>query len=369
MILDLISLFVSFLCLILMVMTIGSYRFHKKINIPFFIIILFVGIQRFQSSLTNLNLVESKSPFETFPFFALIFIPLFLFFFKTSTENKTTSINDLTHLILPLVLILIKKLGFLSDQISRIVFLVFSLSYWILILIIIKDYYKKTLLKYTYSKINFRWMMLVFSNITLIMFFLNYKVLYWDLNQSDLSLKNFYRGSSILWLIALLYLILNPMIIYGKDYLLDQLAIKSKLFSPWSYKIIKKVETKDLSLFKKLNKSIPELIFKIRALEHDFNFLIQRKITSKILSQKLKIPDAHLKFLFKYHSKISIHEYLNLLKITLSIELINQGFLNERTIDSLSNVCYFDSRITFYNNFKKFTGLNPSEFSRNKIKL
>ena len=110
MFLDIIALFVSFLCLIIIVMTIGSYRFQKEINIPFVVIILFVGIQRFQSSLTNLNLVELKSPFEEFPLFALIFIPLFLYFFKTSTEEKNISRKDLAHFILPIILISFKKL-------------------------------------------------------------------------------------------------------------------------------------------------------------------------------------------------------------------------------------------------------------------
>merc|ERR1711991_314948 len=87
---------------------------------------------------------------------------------------------------------------------------------------------------------NLRWLILMFSNVSLIMFFLNYKVLYWDLNQSDSSLTNFYRGSSILWVIALTYLILNPVIIFGKDYLLNQLTLKSKLVNPWYYKTFKK---------------------------------------------------------------------------------------------------------------------------------
>ena len=71
MILDLISLFVSFLCLLIFIMIIGSFKYNRNINIPFVIIILFVGIQRFQSSMSNLKLLESKSPFEEFPFFAL----------------------------------------------------------------------------------------------------------------------------------------------------------------------------------------------------------------------------------------------------------------------------------------------------------
>ena len=363
MILDLISLFVSFLCLAVMLMIIQPLRFNKKINIPFFIIILFVGIQRFQSSMTNLNLADLKSPFETFPFYSLIFIPLFLFFFKESIQERSTSVKDLIHLILPFVLVIIRKLGLLSDLFGKIVFFLYTLSYWMLILLMIIKYYKKILSKYSFSKINFRWLILVFSNVSLILFFLNYLVIYWKLNQSDISLDNFYKGSSVLWAVALLYLVLNPVIIFGKDYLLHQLILKSKLSSPWSYKTLKKVYTKDLILLKKLNKSIPELIFGLKLLEQDFDFLIQNKINAKNLSNKLKIPNTHLKFIFKYHCKLSFHEYLNLLKIALSIELITQGYLNERTVDSLSNICHFESRITFYKNFKKFTGLSPTEFS------
>ena len=74
----------------------------------------------------------------------------------------------------------------------------------------------------------------------------------------------FYRGSSILWAVALLYLVLNPVIIFGKDYLLNQLTLKSKLFSPWSYKTIKKTDAKDQILLNKLNKSIPELIYALK---------------------------------------------------------------------------------------------------------
>jgi AraC-like DNA-binding protein len=178
-----------------------------------------------------------------------------------------------------------------------------------------------------------------------------------------MSLDKFYRGSSILWAVALLYLILNPVIVFGKDYLHNQLILKSKLFSPWSYKTIKKTETKDLILLKKVNKSIPELIYKLKLLEQDFNFLMQKKNNAKSLSKKLKIPNTHLKFFFKYHCKLSFHEYLNLLKVALAIELIGQGFLNDRTVDSLSNTCHFESRNTFYKNFKKFTGSSPSRFS------
>ena len=344
-------------------MIIGTFKYSKSINIPFVIIILFVGIQRFQSSMSNLKLLESKSPFEEFPFFALFFIPLFLFFFKESINKKRTSFRELSHLLPPVILILLKKIGAIPDQASRVVFFLYSIIYWVIILFEIIKYYKSSLMKYSLNMINFRWLILIFSNVTLIMFFLNYMVIYWDLNKSDISLSNFYRGSSIAWVIALVYLFYNPVIIYGRNYLLNQLSIRTKLYDPWSYKSLNKIDSKELGLYKKLKTIIPELIYKTKILEQDFSFLGTDDKDSKSLSNKLNIPNTHLKILFKYHSKLSLHEYFNLLKISHSIELIRQGFLKNQTIESLSNKCFFDSRITFYKNFKKFTGVSPSEFS------
>lgn len=363
MFLDIIALFVSFLCLVVSVMIIRSYQFDKNINVPFFIIILLVGLQRFQSALTNLNVVKLTSPFESFPFLALVFIPIFLFFFKISAQENDTSYKDLVHFIIPLFIIIIKKNELLSVLGSRLIFFSFSLIYWVLIFRIIMRYFKKTLSRNSFNRVNFRWLILVFVNTTLILFFLNYQALYWDLNRSDLSLTNFYRGSSIAWIVALMYLILNPVIVFGKSYLLNQLTIKSKLVNPWSFKPYKKFENKDMRLSQKINKAVPELIFALRVLEYDYDFLIKKEVFFKTLAKKLKIPDSHLKFLFKYYCELSIHEYLNFLKISLSIELIHQDFLLDRTIDSLSKTCFFESRITFYKNFKKFTGTTPSEFA------
>ena len=155
--LDVISLFVSLLCFLILIIIIGSFKFNKSINIPFVIIIFFVGIQRFQSSMSNLNLLESISPFEKFPFYALFFIPLFLFFFKESINEKRTSLRDLSHLLPPVVLILLKKGGMITDEISRVVFFLYSLFYWVIILKEIIKYYRTTLMKYFFNKINFKW--------------------------------------------------------------------------------------------------------------------------------------------------------------------------------------------------------------------
>lgn len=365
MIFDLTGLFVSFLCFIIIIMIIRSYNFNKPFNLPFSIIIVLVGFQRFQNSFMNMDLINLESPFKTSPFIALIFIPFFLFFFKNALEDRSTSIRDLTHLILPFFLLFLNKLQILNDLMNKIVFLSFSTIYWLLIIDVMIKHYRKTVLKLSFNKILFSWLILMFSNATIITFILNYHVLYWQANQSDLSLTNFYRGSSIMWVICLLYVILNPVIIFGKDYLLYQLRTKSKIYDPWKYKALKKIQKLDTTVHEKLIKSIPDLIYSLKTFEQDFNFLNNKELSLKTLSVKLKIPNSHLKFIIKYYNNLTVNEYVNLLKVSLSIKFIQRGFLHEHTIESLSKASHFGSRITFFNNFKKFTGKSPSGFVKN----
>ena len=165
-----------------------------------------------------------------------------------------------------------------------------------------------------------------------------------------------------MWAICLSYVVLNPVIVFGKDYLLFQLNTRSKLYDPWKYKVLKKVANSDQLIYDKISKSVPDLIYSLKSFEQDFNYLNSSEINIKMLSKKLKIPNSHLKIIFKYYNYLTFHEYFNFLKIALSIKLIHQGFLHGHTIESLSKSSHFESRITFYNNFKKFTGKSPSEF-------
>jgi AraC-like DNA-binding protein len=309
--------------------------------------------------------MDLESPFKTSPFVALIFIPFFLLFFKNALENRGTSIRDLTHLILPFFLLLLNKLQILNDLFNKIIFLSFTVIYWLFMIKIIIKYYRKTVIRFSFNKIIFRWLILMFTNATLVSFFLNYHVIYWQIDQSDMSLTDFYRGSSIVWVICLVYIILNPVVIFGKDYLLYQLNTKSKIYDPWKYKPLKTLQNMDTSINNKLIKSIPDLIFSLKSFEQDFNFLNSKELSLKTLSEKLKIPNSHLKFIIKYYNTLTVHEYFNLLKISFSIKLIQQGFLHQHTIESLSKASHFESRITFFNNFKKFTGKSPSKFINN----
>ena len=49
------------------------------------------------------------------------------------------------------------------------------------------------------------------------------------------------------------------------------------------------------------------------------------------------------------------------------MRLIKDGYLENKTIDSLSLEFGFNSPITFFNNFKKLNGISPKDFARETV--
>ena len=70
-----------------------------------------------------------------------------------------------------------------------------------------------------------------------------------------------------------------------------------------------------------------------------------------------------LKNPFKYSVNITFGEYVNVLRINYTINLIRKGYLLMHTTDSLSKKTSCVSGNTFYLNFKKLMGESPSEFN------
>ncbi|AMQ55612.1 helix-turn-helix domain-containing protein [Algoriphagus sanaruensis] len=65
--------------------------------------------------------------------------------------------------------------------------------------------------------------------------------------------------------------------------------------------------------------------------------------------------------IFKEFGK-STKEFINSLRIEFSKSKIEEGYLDDFTIDALAEISGFNSRITFYRAFKKETSMTPSEY-------
>jgi len=56
-------------------------------------------------------------------------------------------------------------------------------------------------------------------------------------------------------------------------------------------------------------------------------------------------------------------DFFNYCKVIHILKLIQDGYLQNKTINSLISDSHFKSKKTFYNNFRKFTGKSPQEMN------
>ncbi|MDH4404057.1 MAG: AraC family transcriptional regulator [Flavobacterium sp.] len=174
-------------------------------------------------------------------------------------------------------------------------------------------------------------------------------------------MKQFNNLTSFIWIAIIYYLLMNPINLYGEEVLLKKLN-NSKIEEIQIWKTIKKIRTEaiDLDVEKKIVPNLEKVLFDINTFEANLYKNFEKLPTLKEFCLILGHPQSHIKYIFKYYCSHSYSEYLTILKIKYSIQLIEDGYLKLHTIDSLSKKCLFESRITFFNNFKKNVGYSPS---------
>ena len=162
---------------------------------------------------------------------------------------------------------------------------------------------------------------------------------------------------SIGWILVLAYVILNKDLFFSAS---KFSVLKNEMILFWSSKRLKKIQLSDQALYDKLD--VTSLIDKIINLESKYEFIKDNELNKRYISKTLKVPEYQVKLLFSYHNFLSSTEYKNAIKINQSVRLLNNGYLDSFTVDSLSKKVGFKSRITFYNNFRKFIGVSVSDY-------
>ena len=84
------------------------------------------------------------------------------------------------------------------------------------------------------------------------------------------------------------------------------------------------------------------------------------------MANRLKIPKSHLTFVFKYLSRVSFTEFKKIVRIHDALQLIEKGYLQSNTIESLASKVGFSSYSPFYTTFKEVTGISPQIYIKKK---
>lgn len=302
---------------------------------------------------------EYESLMNIMPVSVIFLIPLY--FLNLNAIVSPIKTKGYIHFIVP-ILFLICFLIFhpISKLIVGIFIITYSSIYIIMSVILVVRFLRKTsenIIALLFKKKVETWLtvLLVFS-IYLYLITI-YSIVNFAFSMNLFEFIDTYILTSVGYLITLIFIISNRNLILGRFTPKNHKEI-SLLF--WSFPPLKNIEKKDINQYKNL---MPEvLINSIIDWQKDFQQVLRGKLNYSFISERLKVPLYKVKLLFKYHTLLSLSEFTNALKIFNAIILIDEGYLNSFTIESLGKKVGFNSRITFHNNFIKYMGLSVRNY-------
>ena len=304
--------------------------------------------------MSNAN-IENKLNTGYIDFF---FIPLFYLFTKKYFNYRITLKENLAHFTFASIFALNNVLMKIDGSVKPVLFLIFSTIYLFLILKKTVIYFKeeKKLLK---SKKN--WFFIILFVIIAIYLAANFFLFRYTKNTS-IVLKEFYNFTSIIWIVCLTYLFINPEIFFGIKTL--KKIVRTNEFSSkitWNLTALKKIQAYDQEIHDKIAQNAIDIINKVERFIESYNFRNNIPLDFKSISEGINIKEYHLNYIFKYYCIYSKNDLFNYYKIMHVLALIEEGYLQHKTINSLISHANFKSQKTFNNNFRKFTGKSPQE--------
>jgi AraC-like DNA-binding protein len=365
--LSLLSLLIGFALIMLLPILFLRKRTDKNINPYLFILFAIGGVQRFLSGLISLEIIgNDANPFQKNLYFVYIVIIVHYLFFKNLLSKKTSFLNDAKLFLIGILIVFLLVFFNVDRRVHQIVFLIYSSIYLGIILkIIVTQLFnkknKKELIQFNSIK---NWVLIMFGHATFTYLIANYLFIVYINESAKPILIEYNKYSSVIWIVIIAYILKNPNILYGSKLLLQKINSSNVGdINIWKNKKTKITAKNDLELERRILPKIERMLYKIRKLEDSLFLNFQHVPSLKELSLELKYPETHIKYIFKYFSNFTYSEYQNALKIQYALQLIKNGYLESKTIDALSEKCLFNSRMNFYNNFKKITGYSVSSYN------
>lgn len=154
------------------------------------------------------------------------------------------------------------------------------------------------------------------------------------------------------------YLLFNPQLLYGIS-----------VFKISDSNSSKAIKIENESSVKKMGDQFDQDIFLIeQAMQKDQIFLTPN-LSINLLSVNLGIPARDLSFIINNHYKLRFNDFINRHRIQYIVDAIDHGWLDQYTLESLSNKAGFVNKATFNAAFKKHIGSTPSEYVQFKANI
>ena len=369
----------GFLGLVNFILFLIYFKNNKTINLQLLLLLLCLSLNFILISLREvlnpINLILESSIYDCL----FVFIPTLLYLYVKNIENdiKHISKNNYKHYTFLFTIIASTscfRSPFNNLDLIKILLILISLFYYYKTFDLIKNriYTNRAGLKLldAENEITNKWIVFIFLlSLTNLIQMILVADFYYETKSKGLV------SSCIGALIFNVVLIKNfsrPEIVYGnkvKNNTLKKIEpFELKYGYLWVKIPTKKItNSQDVVLFENIKDKIQVYCNKIDNLVLETKILRKSTITLNEIAILSEIPKSHLTFLFKYHCKINFADYKKLVRIHDSFFIINEGFLKNNTLESLSVKVGFSSYNPFYIAFKKITNTTPQLYSKNHI--
>jgi AraC-like DNA-binding protein len=366
MLLYLSNLLIGFCLILISLAILLNYVRTKRINIFFFLLILFAGFARFQYGLVSLEILQDSKPVVLRVFILLFaFPPLYLFCLKTFIGVKTTYTKTLLHFSFFLLIVGYRfYIGAIEIKLLGLIFFVYTCFYYYLLINSAIKYLRAHHSIYTQQQlIKVKQLTIWILALSINNFIFTIYFIFFNSSSKQEVIHNMFNSTVIVWILFVSYLFFNPGIVFNEVFKKKDLNRNfSKDFNIWNHKALLKIEPQDSALDTIIRKNSTQLLEDLQQLKPEL--IISANSTKLIaeIAKHLNYPKSHLKFAIKYHCRFSQSDYLNLMRLIHALTLINNGYLENYTIETLGEQCHFNSRTSFYRHFKRHMGVSPSQY-------
>ncbi|OYX84817.1 MAG: hypothetical protein B7Y83_06895 [Flavobacteriales bacterium 32-34-25] len=348
-------------------------------NIYMVLLIFIISSRFFIYGIINLiSIPETITIYTKYSNLSSVVIPIAYLYFKKLDSEKDFIKKDLLHFIFPIChfLISFEIYNYITPRFSVkifmfLIFITFLTTYIFLGFKHLKNnIWNRSVDNKTIKRQNkkiYNWTL--FLSIALILASIRLCVsLFIEISQNQpLKGLSFQWLSSIIWIILLIKILVTPEILYGYKLLNEKLnenRNSNLVFNEiWKMQPICEIKNiQHLILKEKINLNLQNYFEEIEKIALQYDVFRDPKLTIADLATKLSIPKSHLSYLFKYHATISFSEYKNMIRIQDAIKLIEEGYLKNNTLDSLSKKIGFTSYNPFFTSFKDVIGIAPLEY-------
>lgn len=382
MITNLLCIITGMLGLITAFLIFGSYKLNRMMNLYMILLILIISLRHLIIGITYfMSDAAFKDSFYTYSNFATVVIPLFYLYFKNlANNNKDFDRKELFHFIFPICffafIILVNEFQVLSIPLEILfytIFFAYALYYTVICYQLLKHaIWTRKIESKVIKKQNElikKWTVFLFIAITLITLRLLVSILLKTFHDEHIKGLSHQWVSCLIWLFILLKILISPEILYGYDVLYQKInenrntdLVLNELWNTSPNSTLN--NSQHLVLKEKIEKNILSYIEQIEKVSFEYELFRAPNMKLTDLANKLNIPKSHISYLFKYHCTISFSEYKKTIRIHDAIKHIEQDYLKNNTLDSLSKKVGFTSYNPFFTSFKEIAGVSPIEYCK-----